>query len=218
VNGKSTLPSSKTSALPEVVQVVSIRSSIYVVLAQGFSYPSKDIIQFFRQCSKDGANDGGELGARLNALIGSARSTTPEELQSSYIQLFDPLAGPFPYETEQKKLQDFFKAQLMADVMGFYRAFGVEPRNERPDHIASELEFMHYLALKEAHALRAGQPENASLCRDAQVKFFHEHLATWTDAFIAAIRSRAWPELVPFYIHLVDFLQLFIENEKEELR
>ena len=231
--------SNEISASPEAIEMSSIRSSIYAVLAQGFSHPDESVVRFFRECGEAGVvdcgrwkgggavrdpkseirnpNDAGALGSQLNALVESARSMAPEDLQGSYMRLFDPLSGPFPYETEQKKIGDFSKAQLMADIMGFYRAFGVEPCGQRPDHIASELEFMHYLTLKEGHALRAAEPENASLCRDAQEKFFDEHLATWTDALIDAMRAHG-EGLAPFYIHLVDLLQLLIEHEKEVLR
>lgn len=201
---------------PETVRELDARSSLYAVLARGFSHPDEDVVEFFRRCDGEGCSEAGELGACLRALLARGRATPPEELQRAYLRLFDPVAGPFPYETEHAKLTSaFFKAQHLADVMGFYRAFGVEPRKERADDLGSELEFMHFLTLKEAHARRAGRPEDAELCHDAQVKFFRDHLMTWTDDFLEAMRGRQG--IAPFYAHLIELLDLFLATEKEAL-
>jgi TorA maturation chaperone TorD len=74
------------------------------------------------------------------------------------------------------------KSFELADIAGFYRAFGVEitPGTERPDHIAVELEFMHLLAVKEVVAAgREDGGEHARICRDARATFFRDHLGRW---------------------------------------
>ena len=70
----------------------------------------------------------------------------------------------------------------MADVAGFYRAFGVEVGDggERVDHITTELEFMNLLAVKESIALQEeGAGEHAETCRHASQVFLRDHLARW---------------------------------------
>lgn len=194
------------------------RSSVYAVLARGFSQPDEAVAEFFRECGDMDLSGGDEISRGVAELIGLARSTPPEEMRSAYMRMIDPVMGPFPYETENTKGHDFARAHVLADIMGFYRAFGVEPDSDRADHIAAELEFMHYLALKEDHALRAGQEENAAVCREAQVKFFHEHLVTWTDELLASLQRDTQREPAPFYEDLMHLLQLFMESEKENLR
>ena len=100
-----------------------------------------------------------------------------------------------PYETEYcPQTFSVYRSQHLADIAGFYRAFGLEPSHkspERHDHIALELEFMAWLNTKTLYALEQGDEDNANLCRDAQVRFFKEHLAWWITAFALALRKQA---------------------------
>jgi len=75
----------------------------------------------------------------------------------------------------------------MADIAGFYRAFGFEVSGERPDHIVPELEFLALVLVKEAYALMAGQVEGAEICATARRRFIAEHLGRW----LPMLRERA---------------------------
>lgn len=100
-----------------------------------------------------------------------------------------------PYETEYcPQTFSVYRSHHLADIAGFYRAFGLEPSREFPerhDHIALELEFMAWLNTKTRYALEHGDEDNANLCRDAQVRFFRDHLAWWITAFALALRKKA---------------------------
>jgi TorA maturation chaperone TorD len=104
-----------------------------------------------------------------------------------------------PYETEYHVAEPFFRAQQLADVAGFYRAFGLEPSRtvpERPDHLALELEFMAFLLMKKRLAALAaagdnGTTEAAQVCADAETAFFRDHLAWWVPSFAAGLRRKA---------------------------
>src|SRR3972149_4932733 len=80
------------------------------------------------------------------------------------------------------------RARQRADVAGFYRALGLRVAanfRERPDHIATELEFMQVLALKEARALARRERAHAGICRRAQARFLREQLGRWLGAAAA---------------------------------
>jgi TorA maturation chaperone TorD len=97
-----------------------------------------------------------------------------------------------PYETEyHTTAEPFFRAQQLADVAGFYRAFGLEPargRGERPDHIALELEFMAFLLAKKRLAVDADQ---VVVCAEAEAAFFRDHVAWWAPSFATGLRRKA---------------------------
>jgi TorA maturation chaperone TorD len=104
-----------------------------------------------------------------------------------------------PYETEyHSTAEPFSRAQQLADIAGFYRAFGLDLSAavpERPDHIALELEFMAFLIMKARMAPGVGQPNAAAdqeqVCEEAQQGFFREHLAWWVPSFTAGLRRKA---------------------------
>jgi len=145
----------------------------------------------------------GELGPEYldpTALLSFISEETRDELAEIHDRIYGLVLSKEcpPYESEYSS-QTFSvsRSHRMADVAGFYNAFGVEPSDdhrERPDHVALELEFMAWLIAKETRALEAGgaeAEEHAEICRDAQKKFFAEHLCWWLPAFAMALRRKA---------------------------
>lgn len=91
-----------------------------------------------------------------------------------------------PYEVAYVSTDVFRQTQELADIAGFYRAFGVgvgPEERERVDHIGVELSFMHFLCLKEAYAARHREAEHLRVCRDSQRAFLRDHLLCWGPAF-----------------------------------
>lgn len=103
-----------------------------------------------------------------------------------------------PYEVQYcPQTFSIYRSQRLADVAGFYRAFGVtlgRDLPERVDHVACELEFLAWLVAKERHARTqrgARWAERAEVCRDAQRDFVSDHFAWWVPAFARALDDRA---------------------------
>jgi len=115
------------------------------------------------------------------------------------------------YEAEYDRNRAVSQGPTLADIAGFYRAFGLELAvSERPDHIALELEFMSVLAYKEALALQNNLTEQAQICRDAQKKFLEAHLGRWAGLFAETVMRTSHLE---FYRDLARELKAFIEPE-----
>lgn len=80
-------------------------------------------------------------------------------------------------ESEYGMAHIFQKSGTLADICGFYRAFGLERAAgaERPDHLCVEFEFLAFLASKQAHALRENKSDPAEIARAAERMFLSEH-------------------------------------------
>ncbi len=98
-----------------------------------------------------------------------------------------------PYETEYGRRHIFGQAQELADIGGFYGAFGLRPANdgERLDHISCELEFLAIVALKEAYAVARGHDDAATISRDAAGAFLRDHPGRWLPALAGQIGRSA---------------------------
>jgi DMSO reductase family type II enzyme chaperone len=133
-------------------------------------------------------------------------------LQTKHRHAFG-LVGSLCYETELGLPHEYRQSQEMADIAGFYRAFGFNiggQVRERPDHISAELEFMHVLALKEAYAAERDVLEHVEICIDAQRKFLQEHLGKWVGLFAESLARSA--EEGP-YVKLAHFAADFVEAD-----
>jgi TorA maturation chaperone TorD len=117
-------------------------------------------------------NDGAAVAARQRAWL---RVFSAVESQ-------DCPAHEATYETNDV----FRQAHLMADVAGFYRAHGVTvggTERERPDHIAAELEYLGFLAHKQAYAIEHLGGDAQAECVRTQRRFLRDHLGRWAPSF-----------------------------------
>lgn len=173
---------------PEVEQKMNSakeRMSKYKALAVAFSYPDEQFSAYFPQVASE-----------------------QETLQLDYDKLFRA-SGVWLYGCEYTSENEFQRAQGLADINGFYRAFAVEPDKDRPDALNMELEFMHYLILKE---MRAQDAQKAFICFDAQKKFFREHLYPAAKKIAEKISNM---QAHNFYLEAARDLLGLLESEKE---
>lgn len=130
-----------------------------------------------------------------------------EKLHLEYDRLFRS-NGIWLYSTEYTAENEFQRARGLADISGFYKAFGLEPNKDRPDALASELEFMHYLIYKE---LNAPDKEKALICFSAQKKFFAEHLLPSAKKMAQTIIAQGKNN---FYKGCAQDMLIFLESEE----
>jgi TorA maturation chaperone TorD len=123
-----------------------------------------------------------------------------------------------PYETEYINSKFAFqRSNSLADISGFYQAFGLTPSDghpERPDHVVLELEFMASLLGLERQAADGDlerRTDRQQVCRDAQVRFLQEHLAWWVPAFVKLLGK---VDQQTFYASAGAFLAALIPTER----
>lgn len=172
------------------------RSAIYRLLAIAFAYPTPARLEHVSSAAAQARADQ-PLGvqAALDRLAGAARDADAATLAGDHVDLFQRQVRCPPYEGAYGAPQMSGKSTLLADIAGFYLAFGLTPAEAQPeveDHVCAETEFMSALALKEAWALAAGHDEGLDVTRDAARAFLGDHLGRWGVAF-----ARRLAELAP---------------------
>lgn len=175
------------------------RSALYQLLSQGMVYPGEDAIRALKeqdlpQARQMAAQLPPEVAQQLTALDEQLQSIDIVQLQAEHRRIFSHIMSldcP-PCETVYTAHQIFQETQELSDIVGFFRAFGLELADrERPDHISVELEFLHVLTYKEAYALIHHGPSKARLCREVQRKFMQAHLGRWALLFAQRVREKA---------------------------
>jgi DMSO reductase family type II enzyme chaperone len=201
------------------------RAMLYAVLAQALSTPTQALClalgdDMFWATLRHAL--GGAPGAHRRhfdpALVtGLSRATTKEALLVEYTRLFGNDLVCAHYEADYVAKSSFRLSHVLADITAIYATFGVrvsDTAHERPDHIVIELDFMNFLAAKEAHAARQGQSAKGRLCRRAQKLFFQRHLGRWARAFAVEFGTTT---RLDFYRTLPQLLEALILAEAEYL-
>jgi TorA maturation chaperone TorD len=135
----------------------------------------------------------------LRELLNAARSTDAEVWAAEHNRLFEAGVACPPNETALIRRD---KGGILADIQGFYTAFGLRPspvRAERPDHISCELDFLALLLVMSETAAQQGDAERAGVASDAARAFVRDHLAEWVTLFCDAL-SKATAE--PLFVAL----------------
>ena len=204
------------------IRLALARSSTYKLLGKSFLYPTQvvfdsiyselydETLMHFLSVQQNGLEMGkGIQELHLPGLIDR------EELEKEYNRLFAHLGSAKcpPYETEYGYDNVFQKTEAMADIGGFYRAYGLEVSDkttERVDFISTELEFMSYLTMKEAYARENSEEEHLEICLDTERKFLLDHVGRWITIFAKILSNSTVNE---FYLQLGKLTEEFMDVE-----
>ncbi len=241
VNLTTPLPVPGTIKDSPAVERALGRSKLYLLVSWSLLYPEDDEFLDYLQCGEfveDGRTAVESLRASLEGMGGdrSAKRVANlakkfdeierwiaaeganwqlTDLQAEHRRVFSnviTLDCP-PYETLFGNDHVFGQSQVMGDIAGFYKAFGVELSrdvHERLDHLSVELEFMHFLAYKESYARCHDGKEKTQIVVDAQKKFVKEHIGRWVPLFAKMLVRKADAGLFKL---MADFLVEWMEFE-----
>lgn len=160
-----------------------------------------------------------ELANDAKSLFEHYESAGQQSVLIEYTRLF---IGPFktiapPYSSVYLSNDGTIFGVETQQVLDFYHQSGVEfdfSINELPDHIAVELEFLHYLSAQEIITLEKGNMQLAANYTDLQKVFLDNHLKKWVPEFCKRINSDTNE---PFYRSLATLFANLIQNVKVQL-
>jgi len=154
----------------------------------------------------------------------SAQDLPAAQLSKEYLKLF---VGPGrvpcpPYESVHRQDRPILEKGLVmgpstADVRHRYaEADLVLPKNftDLPDHIAVEMEFMHFLCSEELKSIEQGNPQDSTKRRKMEQEFLKEHLEPWVERFADCVLKSTNSS---FYRSAAGLLKAFVKNESEYL-
>ena len=176
-------------------QAVVTRAVGYSFLARAFAYPNEAGLAALQEAA---AAAGPFLqDSPLADLVEIALASTSDELLAAHTRLFSLSSSPDSptFETAYFSSDPTQQTNRMADVAGYYRAFGVDAggTGSRPDDISVELEFMGYLCRKQLYAAEHLGAPRVGQTKRAQRTFLTEHLGAWAPGFGRRVALRAGP-------------------------
>ncbi|HSQ49978.1 MAG TPA: molecular chaperone TorD family protein [Nitrospiraceae bacterium] len=217
------------------------RSKLYLLVSWSQLYPEDDEFLDYMQCGEfveDGCAAIDALEAALDGIGGERAKLKLALLRKQFGQIEKVIASECvnwqlsdlqaehrrvfsnvitldcpPYETLFGNDHVFAQSQVMGDIAGFYRAFGVELSkdiHERLDHLSVEFEFMHFLAYKESYARCHDGADKTQIVLDAQKKFVKNHIGRWVPLFCRMLVKKAGSGL---YKHVADLMAELMDFE-----
>jgi putative dimethyl sulfoxide reductase chaperone len=225
---------------PAVERALS-RSKLYLLVSWSLLYPEDEEFLDYMQCGEyveDGRAALDALDVSLNGIGGERAKQKLALLRKQFDQIEKVVASECvnwqlsdlqtehrrvfsnvitldcpPYETLFGNDHVFAQSQVMGDIAGFYRAFGVELSkdiHERLDHLSVEFEFMHFLAYKESYSRCHDGADKTQIVLDAQKKFVKNHVGRWVPLFCRMLVKKADSGL---YKHVADLMAEWMDFE-----
>lgn len=172
------------------------RSRAYALFAEAFGFPQgESVIRLLD----------GDLMAELKdaiALTSYSIATVDEmalpntknaiqEMQVIYTELFDVTAGTPKVSLLERRYRDTPEQELWEKLLRFYTHFGLDfsqgEVEEQPDHLFTELGFMHYLSFLEAGCKK--DQDRISIQR-GQRDFLQLHIGSWAAKLAANLAQQ----------------------------
>lgn len=212
--GKGGIVSEDTIVLSES-EIAKSRSHVYHLLSLIYLseitpellniLTDKNVLDLFSDLGED-------LGNHLNK---PNHHELLNDLAEEYAALFIVPGGIPPYESV--RLEGLLNQKSAFEVEEFYKKCGLIIKDDftvMPDHIGMELEFMSYLANKEADSLINNIGDDAKKWFDFQKEFFEGHISRWAFRFLQDLEKFTFHL---FYKGAARLTQRFLETEKEFL-
>ncbi len=201
-------------------QHAAARSRLYQTFARLFEYPDTELWEDV--CD-------GTLGRALRVVLEGVDpqlaqaadwdalaegGSESDDLAVEYTRLFD-VGSSGPPCPLYGGLYGGARMKTMEEAVRFYSHFGLtlaESPRDLPDHITTELEFLHFLAFREAELLEEGG--DAGPFRRAQRDFVARHPGRWLPLLCSRLSQH---EPMAFFRELATRLTAFLAHDQQHL-
>ena len=198
------------------MNAVAARSSLYGLLGECFAYPDEEFADSVRS---------GSLARRIAGLAGAIdpalldgldlasladATATQHALAIEYTRLFDAGARGTGCALNGG-LQVGPQMKVMEEAVRFYNHFGLalgEEQKELPDHLTTELDFLHFLSCGEHE--RGSRGESVDPYILAQRDFIARHPGRWVPVMHRKLESLG---PMPLFLALSAVLQRLLQHE-----
>ena len=197
-----------------------VRSKLYQLFALAITYPDSEWVA---------AVKAGELADTLTGLLGRLDEDLLREIDRN--ALCDSGADETALAVEYTRLFDVGggdslvslygghhhggRTTAMEEVLRFYHHFGLQldkARNELPDHLLGELEFLHFMTFQEAGIEARGQ--DASHYQRGQKDFIERQIGRWFPELRGKLQDQ---QPLRYYSVLFELLGRFLQHEQQRL-
>jgi TorA maturation chaperone TorD len=197
-------------------------SMLFRLLAAAYTYPDEDL---------RGALDSGAFAMALDAGVSALGDPLLKEramevydaivelgasdtdLAQEYSALFLRKVPCSPYGSRYQTPAALYRARVLSEVAGYYRALGLRPALDRPDlpdHIGAEVEFLGVVAAREQAARDVGDDTESERLRDLGERFGREQVGEWIAMFRARLAKHA---RLRFYPAVTDLVIALLEHQ-----
>ena len=195
------------------------RAAWFKVFSLLFRFPDEEIVELVKTVVAGLPTEvlNVDLRGRVQPFKQAIASSEPDEFVTEYSRLFTGGGLCRTNENDYEKLS-FSMTEKLADVAGFYEAFGFEMTagvGERPDFIGTELDYINLLLLKQAYALKNGWSEHAEVSGNSLNSFLDSHFVNWVPKLCIALGELATTGGV--YATAADALAALVDSEQRRL-
>ncbi len=214
--------------IKESIEDLLAASQIYQFLSTCLLEPNKEALEVLnnveymsevKSCISTGGNS--EMLGVFELLQKSLEGNDVENLEWGYRATFGGATVAMdcpPYEMYYSGSQIWQQTQDLADISGMYKAYGIEMEEDsttsRWDHVAVQMEFLHFMTYKLAYAIENHSEEEQESCIAGKKKFLYAHIGRWIKAFSTSVVKKT-PE--DFYRQAATLATLFIHIEMVKL-
>jgi DMSO reductase family type II enzyme chaperone len=204
-------------------QRAAVRSRAFALFAEAARFPDPELLGAIRSGAVARALEAtlSELDAGLGngvaweSLADAGPESEDEDLAVEHTRLFEVGTSGPPCALYGGLYGDA-RMKTMEEAVRFYNHFGLtlaEDPRELPDHLETELEFLHYLAFREAEAVETGADPGPY--QRAQRDFVERHPGRWVPKLVQRLQRA---QARPYYATLFTLLARFLAREAAVLR